>query len=120
MPAGSGNPDPDPGSPRLAPAPLVAAHTPELPALLRARGVSLLVTTYQAGKLVLVRADGDRLNTHYRTFPGPMGLALAEGGARLAIGTTIQVWEYRDVPAVARKLEPAGAHDACYLPRTSH
>ena len=79
-----------------------------------------MVTTYQAGKLVLVRADGDRLNTHYRSFQGPMGLALADGGARLALGTTIQVWEYRDVPAVARKIEPAGTHDACYLPRTSH
>jgi uncharacterized protein (TIGR03032 family) len=100
--------------------PLRAAHTPDLPALFRSAGISLLVTTYQAGKLVLVRADGDQLNTHYRTFPAPMGLALADGGAKLAIGTTIQVWEYRDVPAVARKLEPAGKHDACFLPRTSH
>ena len=107
-------------APTAAPGPLHAAHTPDLPALLRAHGLSLLVTTYQAGKLVLVRADGDRLNTHYRSFQGPMGLALADGGARLALGTTIQVWEYRDVPAVARKIEPAGTHDACYLPRTSH
>ena len=49
-----------------------------------------------------------------------MGLALADGGARLAIGTTIQVWEFRDVPDVARRLEPAGTHDACFLPRSSH
>jgi uncharacterized protein (TIGR03032 family) len=49
-----------------------------------------------------------------------MGLALADGGARLAIGTTLQVWEFRDVPAVARRLEPAGRHDACFLPRSSH
>jgi uncharacterized protein (TIGR03032 family) len=49
-----------------------------------------------------------------------MGLALADGGARLALGTTLQVWEFRDVPAVARRLEPAGRHDACFLPRSSH
>ncbi len=49
-----------------------------------------------------------------------MGLALADGGAKLAIGTTSQVWEFRDVPDVARRLEPAGTHDACYLPRSSH
>ena len=49
-----------------------------------------------------------------------MGLALAAGGDRLAIGTTIQVWEFRDVPDVAARLEPAGTHDACFLPRTSH
>src|SRR5438105_4220013 len=99
--------------------PLRATHTPNFPALLRQLGASLLVTTYQAGKLVMVRDEGDHLNTHFRAFQAPMGLALADGCARLAIGTTIQVWDFRDVPAVARRLEPAGMHDACYLPRSS-
>src|SRR5260370_5609059 len=102
------------------PGPLLAAHTPNFPALVRQLGASLLVTTYQAGKLVMVRDQGSHLNTHYRTFQSPMGLALADGGAKLAIGTTIQVWEFRDVPDVARRLEPAGRHDACFLPRSSH
>src|SRR4051794_1884136 len=78
------------------PGPLHAAHTPNFPALLRQLGASLLVTTYQAGKLVMVRDEGDHLNTHYRAFPSPMGLALTDGGAKLAIGTSIQVWEFRD------------------------
>jgi uncharacterized protein (TIGR03032 family) len=47
-----------------------------------------------------------------------MGMAL--DGDRLAIGTTIQVWEYVNVPAVAARLDPPGRHDACYLPRSSH
>jgi uncharacterized protein (TIGR03032 family) len=102
------------------PEPLRSAHTPNFPTLLRQLGASLLVTTYQAGKLVMVRDEGDHLNTHFRTFKAPMGLALADGGARLAIGTTIQVWEFRDVRDVAPRLEPAGTHDACYLPRASH
>ncbi|HVC95452.1 MAG TPA: TIGR03032 family protein [Pirellulales bacterium] len=102
------------------PGPLRAAHTPNFPALLRQFGASLLVTTYQAGKLVIVRDEGESLNTHYRAFKAPMGLALADGGERLAVGTTIQVWEFRDVRDVARRLEPAGRHDACYLPRASH
>jgi uncharacterized protein (TIGR03032 family) len=108
------------GSGTEAPAPLRAAHTPIFPALLRRLGASLLITTYQAGKLVMVRDEGDHLNTHYRTFQAPMGLALTDGGAKLAIGTTLQVWEFRDVSDVARRLEPAGTHDACYLPRSSH
>jgi uncharacterized protein (TIGR03032 family) len=112
-PAPSRNGTADPG-------PLLAAHTANFPALLRQLGASLLVTTYQAGKLVLVRDEGDRLNTHYRAFPSPMGLALADGGTKLAIGTTVQVWELRDVPDIARRLEPAGRHDACFLPRRSH
>ena len=63
------------------PGPLHAAHTANFPGLLRQLGASLLVTTYQAGKLVMVRDEGDHLNTHYRTFKAPMGLALADGGA---------------------------------------
>src|ERR1700749_1344346 len=80
------------------PTPLRAVHTTNFPALLRQLGASLLVTTYQAGKLVMVRDEGDHLNTHFRAFPAPMGMALA--GDRLAVGTTIQVWEFVDVPAV--------------------
>src|SRR5262249_28487610 len=87
------------------PSHLRAAHTPNFPALLRPLRASLLVTTYQAGKLVIVRDERGHTNTHYRSFQTPMGLALADGGARLAIGTTIQVWEFRDVPAVAYHLE---------------
>jgi uncharacterized protein (TIGR03032 family) len=112
---------PTPAIPKMEdPGPLQAGHTPNFPALLRRLGASLLVTTYQAGKLVMVRDEGDHLNTHYRAFQSPMGLALADGGARLALGTTLQVWEFRDVPSVARRLEPADRHDACYLPRRSH
>lgn len=98
--------------------PLRSVHTSGFPSLLRRLGVSLFVTTYQAGKLVVVRADGDCLNTHFRAFPGPMGLALA--GDRLALGTHCQVWEFHNVPAAARKLAPAGRPDACFLPRSCH
>jgi uncharacterized protein (TIGR03032 family) len=99
-------------------APLRAVHTTNFPALLGQLGASLLVTTYQAGKLVMVRDEGDHLNTHFRTLQAPMGLALE--GSRLAVGTTVQVWEFVDVPAVTAKLNPRGRHDACFLPRASH
>ncbi len=120
-PASAAAPNPDPAGPKNekeAPAPLRAVHTPNFPALLRQFGASLLVTTYQAGKLVMVRDEGDHLNTHFRSFQAPMGMALV--GDRLAVGTTIQVWEFVDVPAVTAKLDPPGRHDACFLPRSSH
>ena len=98
--------------------PLRAVHTTNFPALLRQLGASLLVTTYQAGKLVLVREEEDHLNTHFRTFQAPMGMALS--GDRLAVGTKMEVWEYGDCTAVTAKLDPPGRHDACFLPRLSH
>ena len=100
------------------PEPLRAVHTSNFPELLERIDASHLVTTYQAGKLVMVRNEGGRLNAHFRTFQAPMGLAL--DGDRLAIGTAIQVWEFVNVPAVAARLAPPGRHDACFLPRTSH
>ncbi|WP_165232540.1 TIGR03032 family protein [Aquisphaera insulae] len=110
-------PDP-PGPPTDPSPPLRAVHSRGFPDLLRRLGASLLVTTYQAGKIVLVRDEGDRLNTHFRSMQAPMGMAVS--GNRLAVGTSIQVWEFVDVPAVAARLEPAGRHDACFLPRSSH
>ena len=101
-----------------APSPLRSVHTTNFPAILDQLGSSLLVTTYQAGKLVVVRSDGGVINTHFRAFNKPMGMAVGRG--RLAIGTAVDVWEFRNVPAVAAKLEPAGKHDACFLPRSAH
>ncbi len=98
--------------------PLRSVHTTTFAEILEHFGISLLVTTYQAGKLVILRADGGVVNTHFRSFAKPMGLAVQ--GNRLAIGTALEVWEFHNVPAVAPKLEPAGKHDACFLPRSGH
>src|SRR5947208_16590860 len=97
-------PEMTPAKTGVDPTPLRAVHTPNFPALLRQLGASLLVTTYQAGKLVMVRDEGDHLNTHFRAFQAPMGMALS--GDRLAIGTHIQVWEFVNVPAVTAQLDP--------------
>jgi uncharacterized protein (TIGR03032 family) len=101
-----------------APAPLRSVHTANFSTLLEQLGISLAVSTYQAGKLVLVRADGPNLNTHFRAFSKPMGMALH--GDRLAVGTAQEVLEFRNVPAVCSRLKPPGKHDACYLPRSTH
>jgi uncharacterized protein (TIGR03032 family) len=113
----SSDPTPRPHAGATAEAPR-AVHTANFPDLLRQLGASVLVTTYQAGKLVMIREEGDHLNSHFRAFQSPMGLAL--DGGRLAVGTTLQIWEFADVPAVAARLQPPGVHDACFLPRASH
>jgi uncharacterized protein (TIGR03032 family) len=105
--------------PASEPWPLRSVHTASFGPLLGELSVSLLVTTYQAGKLVILRQDDEgTLNTHFRTFNRPMGLAVARD--RLALGSALEVCEYHNVPAVARGLEPAGTHDACFLPRQAH
>jgi uncharacterized protein (TIGR03032 family) len=98
--------------------PLRSVHSASFPALLDQLGASVLVTTYQAGKLVVLRANEGHLNTHFRGFRKPMGLAVE--GDRLAVGTALEIWEYHNLPAVARRLEPQGKHDVCFLPRLGH
>lgn len=101
-----------------APEPMRSVHTSNVPEILAHFGMSVLVTTYQAGRLVILRNDGGVLNTHFRMFSKPMGLALAPN--RLAIGCGSDIGEFHNVPAVGAKIEPAGKHDVCFLPRVSH
>lgn len=96
---------------------LASVHTANFPALLRQLRASVAVSTYQAGRLVLLRADGAGVNTHFRGFARPMGLAVAPG--RLALGAYSEIVEFRNMPALAARLEPAG-HDAAYLLRRRH
>jgi uncharacterized protein (TIGR03032 family) len=105
----------------LAPPAAVEFHyqqTDNLAALLRQLNVSLLVTTYQANKLLVVRAAEAGLSTLVRTLERPMGLAV--DGSRMALGTRNQVWFLRNAPDIAPRIDPAGQHDACYLPRSCH
>jgi uncharacterized protein (TIGR03032 family) len=97
---------------------LRSVHTSNLPDLFAHLHISLIVSTYQAGKVIVIRSDGDVLNTHFRSFARPMGLTVTPH--RLTIGGSNTVWEYRNMPAVAPTLEPVGTHDACYIPRRLH
>ena len=95
--------------------PMRSVHTSNFPDILRQLGITLVVSTYQAGKLIFLRAEENAINTHFKVFDRAMGLAVDR--EKMAIGTAYQVWELRNVPAVATKLDPPGKHDACYLPR---
>src|SRR3954452_2839391 len=86
--------------------------------LLRRLGIALAVTTYQSGRLIVVRADDRGLTTHLLAFESPMGVAVRWD--RLAVGTRRQVWQFRNQPAVTAKLGQDGRFDACYLPRSVH
>jgi len=88
------------------------------PALLGQLGVSLLVSTYQAGKVVAVGTHQGELTLTYHNFERAMGLAVRPDC--LAVGARAQVWYLRSAPDLAARVEPPGRHDACYLTRSSH
>jgi uncharacterized protein (TIGR03032 family) len=93
-------------------------HSRNFPALLEHLEISLLVSTYQAGKLFVLGARQGELLLSFHNFEKAMGIALAPD--RIAVGTRNQVWFLRSAPAIAPQLVPAGQHDGCFLARGSH
>jgi len=95
-----------------------SVHTQNFPALLDELGCSLFATTFQAGRLIVLRPGPAALNTHFFAVQRPMGLAVDLN--RIFVGTQRGVYEFRNVPAVAARLEPPGHYDAVYLLRNMH
>jgi uncharacterized protein (TIGR03032 family) len=94
------------------------SHSENLPALLGQLRLSILISTYQTGHLVVLAARQGRLVVSFHQFERAMGMAVKPG--TIAICTRKEVWFLRDVPDIAAKLEPRGQYDACFLARTSH
>ena len=81
-------------------------------------GASLLISTYQAGKLVVVGVHQKKLSLSFHNFDRPMGVAARSGS--IAVGCRRQVWFLKNAADVAPRIEPPGSHDACYLARSAH
>ena len=94
------------------------SHTENLPSLLNELRLSILISSYQTGHLIVVGACHGRLMMTFHGFDRAMGVAVKP--RCLAICTRNEVWFARSVPDVVPELRPSGQHDACFLSRTSH
>lgn len=86
--------------------------------VLRQIGATLLVSTYQAGKLGAISAGENGLRFSFLNFDQAMGVAV--GPQRLAVGAKGQIWFFDANPQIAPTLAPAGLFDMCYLARSAH
>jgi uncharacterized protein (TIGR03032 family) len=93
-------------------------YTHTFPSLLSQLGVSLLVSTYQAGKVVAVGVAEGEMTLSYHNFERAMGLAVKP--ETIAVGARAQIWFLKSAPDLARRVEPPGCHDGCFLTRSSH
>jgi uncharacterized protein (TIGR03032 family) len=115
----TGGPAPGPQRPPPPePVAFVYSQSDSFAPLLKKLGISLLVTTYQANKLLVIREQQGGVSILVRSFERPMGLAVDP--RRITLGTRDSVWHFRNAPDIAPQVEPAGAHDACFIPRSSH
>ena len=95
--------------------PFRSAHTADFAQVLHQLRASIAVSTYRSGRVILLRSDGDRVNTHLRSFRSPMGIAYTRG--LLSIATERGIWEFQEQPELAERADPSGRTDTCFVPR---
>jgi uncharacterized protein (TIGR03032 family) len=94
--------------------------TGTFPQWLSQAGGSVVLTTYQAGKVVMLGWDSQQVTMLSRDFDKPMGLAV--DGPRFALATRHQLIALANAPLLAYEFlegQP-GRYDALYLPRVGY
>src|SRR5436190_10127279 len=100
--------------------PIACDVTGEFAGWLAQSGGSLTITTYQAGKVVLVGWDGRQVTVLLRHFDKPMGMALNAG--RIALATRHEIALFANAPLLAPDYleNQRGVYDGLFLPRASY
>jgi len=85
-----------------------AHYSANLPALLKQLNIALAFTSYQAGRLMLVRSDGEQLDVNYKSFPRPMGLTVTPNSLTLGVFTQVIKFQREDglLSQIKQPLQP--------------
>src|SRR5690349_18795846 len=96
--------------------PFTCTATPGFTNVLHELRASVLISTYQAGKVIFISPKNEReLIQVPRTFKKAMGIALHE--ERIAIATQDEVTVYSDSPGQAKNYpKKPGVYDVLYIP----
>jgi uncharacterized protein (TIGR03032 family) len=100
--------------------PFSGASSPGFAPLLHRLKCSVVISTYQAGKLIFISPKNEHELIQYpRTFKKAMGIAVH--GNKLAVATQSEVVVYSDSPGQAKNYpKRPGVYDAMYLPRVTY
>ncbi|MBN2893436.1 MAG: TIGR03032 family protein [Bacteroidales bacterium] len=103
-----------------APKPFECEYPPQFAELLHNLNISLAISTYQAGKVVLLSpTDKDKLIQLPRTFENAMGMATKDD--QLAISTQSKVEILKSSSTLAKKyIKKPNTYDHIYMPRASY
>lgn len=86
--------------------------------MLHQMGATIVMSTYQAGKMMLIGEHEGKLDIRYKEFPRPMGMVWEKG--KLFAGLGHGIWQFANYAGAANTIEPKGTYDACYLPQNIH
>ena len=111
-------PPPAEPTPELQPVDVRYEHTPGLPEILEHLELSVLLSTYQAGRVVSVGCHQGELRLGFSHFDQAMGLCRSASG--IAVGTRDWIWSLPASREIAPNIKPEGEHDMAFLARSCH
>ncbi len=92
-------------------------HSGNLAQVLEQLRLSVLLSTYQAGKLVVIGSSGGQTTFGFHSFDQVMGLAVGRG--QIAVGARRQIHFLKAAHDVASGLPSPKSHDGCFVARSS-
>lgn len=108
---------PSDGNPALRPVPVRYEFSDNLPALIEQRRLAIVLTTYQAGRVVTIGSHRGELQVGFSHFPQAMGLSRTPEG--LALVSRDAVWSLPANREIAAWIEPHAGHDIAFLVRNA-
>jgi uncharacterized protein (TIGR03032 family) len=113
------SPDSTPATnpPRQA-VPVNYEYSVNLPELLAKLDLSVLISTYQAGRVASIGVHQGELRVGFAHFDQAMGLTRT--GTGIAIGAKKEIWNLPASRELAPQIKPAGERDMVFLARSSH
>jgi uncharacterized protein (TIGR03032 family) len=93
-------------------------HSADLPALLEQLELSVLLSTYQAGRVVSLGSHQGALRIGFSHFNQAMGLTRTPHG--IAVGSRDAIWSLPASREIAARIKPEGEHDLAFLARSCH
>jgi len=80
-----------------------STYTDNLPKILSALNISLVVTSYQSDRLFFIRSNGKDIDTNFKEFERPMGIYADDN--RITLGTFNQVLEFKRSNEILEKIK---------------
>lgn len=95
--------------------PFQARYTPNFPELLNKLGGTIMLTTYQTGKVIMLSSDADNISQLVRDFDRPMGVAFYGDIMAMALRTNVTVFKNSKELAITYPSKP-NTYDTLYYP----
>jgi len=90
-------------------------HSGKVVELLKQLNISLILSTYQAGKVIILSSDGSKMHQLVRDFSRPMGIAVKDNMMALAGALSVTVFR-NDSNLAATYPNKPNTYDAFYFP----